>query len=221
MELRSYNVERVYKDCVKCCIGEDLGVNKEQLAQHTEDIKDMCSQIAVYKGWTLLATANIRKDGEIWTPYLQIVEMLIRMGKRIGILEYTGNLKADTIILLKEHCGLQWVESCEDLPLCDKEYSTFPTSVFTSVPCKAVSDDNRIIVAVYVIAVSVTICNDGSRTKWEGWTEKTGEADDFSCVEGIFEGKTINVLRWRYPAGIHKPTQKIYEKIIKNKPIKV
>ena len=101
MELRSFNVERVYKDCVRCCIGENLGVNKEQLVQHTADIKDMCSQLAVYNGWTLLATANIRKDGEIWTPYLQIVEMLIRMGKRIGVVEYEGKLNADTIITIK------------------------------------------------------------------------------------------------------------------------
>ena len=98
MELRSYNVERVYKDCVKCCIGEDLGINKEQLSLHTEDIKDMCSQIALWNGWTLLAFANIRKDGEIWTPYLQIVEMLIRMGKRIGVVDYMGKLTATTVI---------------------------------------------------------------------------------------------------------------------------
>ena len=101
MELRSFNVARVYTDCVKCCIGEDLGVNKEQLSQHTTDIKDMCSQIAVYNGWTLVATANIRKDGEVWTPYLQIVEMLIRLGRKIGVVEYEGKLKPDTIVTIK------------------------------------------------------------------------------------------------------------------------
>ena len=101
MELRSYNVEKIYRACVICSIGEDLGVNKEQLALHTEDIKDMCSQIAVYKGWTLLTTANIRKDGETWTPYLQIVEMLMRMGKKIGVVEYEGKLNADTVLTIK------------------------------------------------------------------------------------------------------------------------
>ena len=55
MELRSYNVERVYKDCVKCRIGDSIGVDKEQLERHKEDIKSMCSQIAHYNGWTLLA----------------------------------------------------------------------------------------------------------------------------------------------------------------------
>ena len=50
MELRSYNVERVYKDCVKCRIGDSIGVDKEQLERHKEDIKSMCSQIAHYNG---------------------------------------------------------------------------------------------------------------------------------------------------------------------------
>lgn len=91
MELRSYNVERVYKDCVKCRIGNEIGVDKEQLENHKEDIKSMCSQIAHYNGWTLLATANIRKDGEIWTPYLQIVEMLILLGAKVEVLQVESN----------------------------------------------------------------------------------------------------------------------------------
>ena len=86
MELRSYNVERVYKDCVKCRIGDSIGVDKEQLERHKEDIKSMCSQIAHYNGWTLLATANIRTDGEVWTPYMQIIEMLILLGVKIEVL---------------------------------------------------------------------------------------------------------------------------------------
>lgn len=110
--------------------------------------------------------------------------------------------------------GMPWIDTGDDLPLCDQEYSTFPSSVFTSAPCKAVSDDNRIIVAVYAIAVSVTPCNDGSRTKWEGWTEKTGEADDYSCVENVLQGKTINVLRWHYLKGTQLPTQKSYKKML-------
>ena len=86
MELRSYNVERVYKDCVKCRIGDSIGVDKEQLERHKEDIKSMCSQIAHYNGWTLLAAANIRTDGEVWTPYMQIIEMLILLGVKIEVL---------------------------------------------------------------------------------------------------------------------------------------
>lgn len=91
----------IYKECVKCCIGEEIGINKELFEQHKEDIKSMCSQLGNYNGWTLLAAANVRVDGEIWTPYLQIVEMLIRMGKRIGAVEYEGRLNADTIITIK------------------------------------------------------------------------------------------------------------------------
>lgn len=102
MELRSYNVERVYKDCVKCRIGNELGVYKEQLERHKEDIKSMCSQIAHYNGWTLLAMANIRKDGETWTPYLQIVEMLILLGAKIGVLSFEGQLKGATKITFND-----------------------------------------------------------------------------------------------------------------------
>ena len=102
MELRSYNVERVYKDCVKCRIGDELGVDKEQLERHKEDIKSMCSQIARWKGHTYLVTANIREDGETWTPYLQIVEMLILLGAKIGVLSFEGNLDKETKITFND-----------------------------------------------------------------------------------------------------------------------
>ena len=114
--------------------------------------------------------------------------------------------------------GVSWTECGDDLPLCCREYSSFPISVSTSIPVKAVVDDNRIIDAVYVCAVSGMPNNDGSRCRWEGWIEKTGEADDFSCVEGIFEGKTINVLRWHYPKHSQMPTQK---ECIKNLKFKI
>ena len=98
MELRSFNVERIYKESVKCIIGDDLGVDKVELEKNTPFIKDMLSQIKTYEGCTPLLCCNIRKDYEVWTPYLQIVEMLIRMGKKIGCVEYEGKLKPKTII---------------------------------------------------------------------------------------------------------------------------
>lgn len=102
MELRSYNVVRVYKDCVKCRIGNDIGIDKDRLEGHREDIKSMCSQIARWKGHTYLFTANIRKDGETWTPYLQIVEMLILLGYKIGVLSFEGNLDKETKITFND-----------------------------------------------------------------------------------------------------------------------
>lgn len=98
MELRSFNVERVYKESVKCVIGEELGVDKERLKENTPAIKDMLSQIRTLEGYAHLCACNRRKDDEIWTPYLQIVEMLIRMGAKIGCVEYAGKLKPDTLI---------------------------------------------------------------------------------------------------------------------------
>ena len=101
MELRSYNVERVYKDCVKFRIGNDLGVNKPELLLREAEIKSMIKQIARSNGKTILSMANLRTDGETWTPYLQIVEMLIRMGRKMGVVEYEGRLSVDTIITIK------------------------------------------------------------------------------------------------------------------------
>ena len=98
MELRSYNVERVYKDCVKCRIGNDIGVNKSELLLREEEIKSMIKQIARSNGKTILSMANLRIDGETWTPYLQIVEMLILLGAKIGSLSFEGQLNENTII---------------------------------------------------------------------------------------------------------------------------
>ena len=102
MELRSYNVERVYKDCVKCRIGNEIGIYKDRLEGHREDIKSMCSQISRWKGHTYLDLANIRTDGETWTPYLQIVEMLILLGAKIGVISFEGQLNENTKIIFND-----------------------------------------------------------------------------------------------------------------------
>ena len=102
MELRSYNVERVYKDCVRCRIGNDLGVNKPELLLREAEIKSMIKQIARSNGKTILSMANLRTDGETWTPYLQIVEMLILLGAKIGVLSFEGQLNENTIITFND-----------------------------------------------------------------------------------------------------------------------
>ena len=99
MELRSFNVEKIYHECVKCSFGEDLGVNKDKLHEHTDNIVSMIEQINFNEdGRVVLMCANVRKDGEVWTPYLQIVEMLIRLGKRLNLVNYNGKLAPTTII---------------------------------------------------------------------------------------------------------------------------
>ena len=102
MELRSYNVERAYKDCVRCRIGNDLGVNKSELLLREAEIKSMIRQIARSNGKTILSMANLRTDGETWTPYLQIVEMLILLGVKIGVLSFEGPLNENTIITFND-----------------------------------------------------------------------------------------------------------------------
>lgn len=101
MELRSYNVERVYAECVKCRIGDEVGVNADKLNERSQDIKDMLNQISRENDQAPLALCHLRTDGEVWTPYLQIVEMLILLGARIGAVEFTGPLKSSTIINFK------------------------------------------------------------------------------------------------------------------------
>lgn len=98
MELRSFNVERIYKESVKCVIGEDLGIDKDKFNENVPAIKEMLSQIKTINGCAHLCACNRRTDDEIWTPYLQIVEMLIRMGARIGCVEYTGKLRPESLI---------------------------------------------------------------------------------------------------------------------------
>ena len=45
MELRSYNVEAIYLESVKCIIGEDLGIDKDKFRLNAPHIIDMISQI--------------------------------------------------------------------------------------------------------------------------------------------------------------------------------
>lgn len=102
MELRSYNVERIYKACVKFRLGNELGIDKEVFFTYVDDIIDMCKQISWSKNKTVLQVANRRNDGEVWTPYLQIVEMLVLLGARVGIIKFEGLLKEDTILEFNE-----------------------------------------------------------------------------------------------------------------------
>lgn len=101
MELRSFNVERIYMESVKCVIGENLGINKIKFAENIPAIRDMLSQVKTVNGYTHLIACNRRTDGEIWTPYLQIVEMLIRMGAKAGFVKYEGNLIGESLIKIE------------------------------------------------------------------------------------------------------------------------
>lgn len=94
MELRSFNVERVWRECVKIRIKNELGVNHEALSAHADDIRSMVSQLALKEGKARMFIT--RTDGEQWTPYMQIVEMLLLLGAKIGIVELDGELNPQT-----------------------------------------------------------------------------------------------------------------------------
>lgn len=103
MELRSFNVERIWSSVVKCVIGNEIGVDKKKLAEHRNDIESMVYQIDMDDdGNCPFVKCNRRKDGETWTPYLQIVSMLIKMGRKIGIISYSGSLTGSTSIHRKD-----------------------------------------------------------------------------------------------------------------------
>lgn len=50
IELRSYNVERIYNETVKCIIKGDLAVDKKMLEKNAPLIKELLSQVMVIKG---------------------------------------------------------------------------------------------------------------------------------------------------------------------------
>lgn len=101
MELRSYNVERVYSLCVKCKIGSTIGVNKESLDYYRQEVASMLNQVKTDEHHRVpLCLCNVRKDDEVWTPYLQIVEMLILLGGRLGYAQWEGELKENTIVTI-------------------------------------------------------------------------------------------------------------------------
>lgn len=96
MELRSFNVERIYLETTQGC-PMDGPAFSETLAERKEEIKDMLSQVHTDEsGSNELWLCNTRKDGEVWTPYLQIVRMLINMGHALGLVSYEGALEATT-----------------------------------------------------------------------------------------------------------------------------
>ena len=98
MELRSYNVEKIWSKVVICTIGEDVGVRKTEFEVSVPAIKEMLSQVHTVNGYAHLCACCRRTDGEIWTPYTQIVEMLIRLGAKIGCVKYSGRLKSETLV---------------------------------------------------------------------------------------------------------------------------
>ena len=101
MELRSYNVRKVWADSVTCRLGSTIGVT-EQFERNKPHIISLVSQIARKDRKMPLKLCNLRKDGEYWTPYLQIVEMIILMGKRCNLLTFQGELRPNTIIEFME-----------------------------------------------------------------------------------------------------------------------
>lgn len=99
MELRAYNVEDVWFSHVIIELDGVIGVRKSFWEQK-EKVKSMLSQIAVKDGCFVLARGHIRKDGEQWTPYLQLIRMLVLMGEKLGLVKYEGELSPTVKISL-------------------------------------------------------------------------------------------------------------------------
>lgn len=103
MELRCYNVKEIWHECVKCRIGDDIGIYADKFELRKEDIKSMVSQIKNDHGETYCCECHIRQDGEQWTPYRQIVEMLILMGAKAGVLHFCGSLVDNPLIRFEQY----------------------------------------------------------------------------------------------------------------------
>lgn len=96
MELRSFNVEKVWRDVVKVRFGNNIGVDKDALSAYEDDIRDMVHQLDRKEGKA--REFFIRSDGESWTPYMQIIEMLLLLGAKLGYVEIEGELNSTTNI---------------------------------------------------------------------------------------------------------------------------
>lgn len=96
MELRSFNVERVWREVVKVRIGNEIGVDHTALSKWETDIYEMLQQLSLTTGKA--REFNKRADGEMWTPYMQIVEMLLLLGRKIGRVKFSGDLNPQTLI---------------------------------------------------------------------------------------------------------------------------
>lgn len=62
----------------------------EKLNEKADVVKDLLSQIDYPGEETRIEFLNVRKDGEIWTPYLQIVMALLQMGEALGVVKFSG-----------------------------------------------------------------------------------------------------------------------------------
>lgn len=84
MELRSYNVEKVF---VECLVSEDTvnpQFDEEKISSRKNDIVSMLEQLEPAKEMSLMLH---RKDEEVWTRSLQIIKMLLTLGEAIGYLK--------------------------------------------------------------------------------------------------------------------------------------
>lgn len=95
----------------------------------------------------------------------------------------------------------EWQRDC--YPDARAEYSTYPIVCYTSEPCVVATPVGRSTIAVYVWARRLIPTNDGDHNEWEGWVEIPDfnawvNNPDWSFVENIYTGKTINVAKWKY-----------------------
>ncbi len=97
--------------------------------------------------------------------------------------------------------GKVYTEIEDGVPVFSELYSESPICIMFSQPCRCITSDRRNTEAVYVIAISCAMNNDGTRDDWRGFVEvpKDKKDDDWSFVENVFkEELTLDVNRWHY-----------------------
>ena len=109
----------------------------------------------------------------------------------------------NTIKTSEDNTGTsEWQRGC--YPDAGAEYSTYPIMCYTSEPCMVITPKHRMTMAVYVCAQGLTPQNDGSKNEWAGWVEipnwqtwVKGPCEDWSFVDNVYGGKTIQVVLWK------------------------
>lgn len=93
--------------------------------------------------------------------------------------------------------NIPYTEVENGMPNAYKQYSDYPINCYMSEMCTVITKTGERKIAVYAMAWAVHPNNDGKHCQWDGWVEWY-ESETCAYVENLFEGKTLDVVRWHY-----------------------
>ena len=76
-------------------------------------------------------------------------------------------------------------------------YSTYPTEIWFSIPCIVRTEDDKMCIAVYVVAKETVPDNNAECRVSRGWVKFPSNAKSYDFVKKIKTGKTIDIVEWK------------------------